>query len=94
MQNDDRVSRYRSFAVASLEIAQTTKDPNSSASHLVLAQSWTELAKHDFTPGLTMALDAFNRRQLVKDWRRQLYRYPPCRARPLDYQANLLYTKV
>ncbi len=64
MQGDDRVSRYRGFAVACLELARCAGDPSKRALYVSMAQNWIELTKHDFSPELEKALDIFNNDQL------------------------------
>ena len=64
MQGEDRVSCYRTFAVACLELARRAGDPTKRALYVSMAQNWIELTKHDFSPELEKALDVFNNYQL------------------------------
>jgi hypothetical protein len=63
MQSVDRVSRYRRFAAACLELARQSGDPSKRVLYVSMAQNWIELAKYDFSPEFEKALDAFNRHQ-------------------------------
>jgi hypothetical protein len=64
MQGEDRVSRYRRFAVACLELARRAGDPSKRALYVSMAQNWIALIKHNFSPELEMARDVFNNRHL------------------------------